>query len=204
VDGREAEACGNATRCVAWLLMEEKRSEQVVIETLAGLLDCRRSGDALVSCDRGPLCDGWQDIPLSRDVDTGRIDVGIPVLGEGVATSLGNPHVVFFVDDLSRVDLPAVAPVIQRDALFPEGVNVGVCRVRGPRTLELAVFERGAGLTMACGSGACAAVHAARRRKLIDTNDVQVDLPGGALEIRIDDGRAIMTGPIAYAFEGVF
>jgi diaminopimelate epimerase len=204
VDGREVGACGNATRCVAWLLLEEAGDDRVAIETLAGVLDCRRAGELSVTCDMGRLRDDWQAIPLSADVDTDALDVPAAGVTEGVAVNVGNPHVVFFVEDHDAIDIVRTARTIQSDALFPEQVNVGFARVTGPQSMKLVVYERGAGLTTACGSGACAAAWAAARRGLVGDGPVTVALPGGVVRIEItDDGHAIMTGPVAYSFRGV-
>lgn len=202
-DGREAEACGNATRCVAWLLLEELAADIVKIETLAGVLRCERAGDKLVRCDMGPFKTDWQSIPLSNESNTERLLISSGPLVEPVAINIGNPHAVFFVDDLNLVDVPRYAPAVQQHALFPQQVNVGVAQVVNDDAMRLKVFERGVGLTMACGSGACAAVYAARIRGLTRSNSMTVSLPGGDVSIEISDANtAIMTGPVAYSFRG--
>ena len=201
VDGREVGACGNATRCVAWLLLEELEVDEVHIETLAGVLACERAGALAVSCDLGPLRSHWSEIPMAREQDSSAIDLA-GLIG-GVAVNVGNPHLVFFVDDLDAVDLEGVAPEIQSNPLFPEQVNVSVGAIIGRQALRLRVYERGAGLTQACGTGACAAVHAARLRGLVGEGPVLVSLPGGDVSITIDrNNHALMTGPVAYAFKG--
>jgi len=207
VDGRQVEACGNATRCVAWLLLEELQQETVAIETLAGVLCCERSGVLSVSCDMGRIASGWQDIPLSAEMNTASLDFPDVGMAGGMAANIGNPHVVFFVDDLQAVDMVSVAPAIQTDARFPQQVNVGFAQVTSERSIALRVYERGVGLTMACGSGACVAVWAARERGLIglaaDSGPVDVSLPGGIVNIEIDPrGRMRMNGPVAYSFIG--
>lgn len=204
-DGREAEACGNATRCVAWLLLQELAADVIRIETLAGVLRCERAGDKRVRCDMGALRSDWESIPLREAADTRRLAISSGPLNEPVAISIGNPHAVFFVDDLDAVDVARHAPAIQQHEMFPQQVNVGVAQVVDDVTLRLQVFERGAGLTMACGSGACAAVQAARIRGLTSSNRMTVTLPGGDVEIEIsDDQTALMTGPVAYSFSGRF
>lgn len=205
VDGREAEACGNATRCVAWLLMEEAGRDAIVIETLAGKLDCRRAGDHEVRSEMGSLTMAWQAIPLAEQRDTCHLDIESGPLRDGVAVSIGNPHVVFFVDDLDAVDVATCAPAIQTDELFPAQVNVGVAERVADDHLKLVVFERGAGLTTACGSGACAAHFAALARGLTDRRRVTVSMPAGDVTIEIDErGVATMTGPVAYCFSGYY
>ena len=203
VDGAEAEACGNATRCVAWLLLEEMDADELIVETVAGLIDCRRTGDLEVACTRGRVSTDWQDVPLSRETDTSHIDVGNGPLADGVALSIGNPHIVYFVDRVDDVDLEKLAPAVQQDALFPNGVNVGIAEVVDDTHLRSVVFERGAGLTTACGSGACVAAFAALARGLTAARELTVSMRAGDVRIAIStDGVATMTGPVAYCFSG--
>lgn len=203
VDGREAEACGNATRCVAWLLLEERDADELLVETVAGLIDCRRTGDLEVACTIGAVSMDWQAIPLSREVDTCHVDLGDGPLTDGVALTIGNPHIVFFVDSVDAVDLAALAPAIQQNELFPNGVNVGLAEVIDGAGLRSVVYERGAGLTTACGSGACVAAYAALARGLTDERELTVSMPAGDVRIEIsNDGVATMTGPVAYCFSG--
>ncbi len=203
VDAREVEACGNATRCVAWLLMEERRSNELVVETLAGVLECKRAGPMEVSCTMGHVSMDWRDIPLAEERDTCHLELSFGPLSDAVALAIGNPHVVFFVDDLDAVDIEAIAPEIQRHPLFPKQVNVGVAQMTSEDRLRLTVYERGVGLTTACGSGACVAAYAALARGLTDRRKMTVDMPAGAVEIEITvDGTAIMTGPVAFSFSG--
>jgi len=205
VDGREAEACGNATRCVAWLLLEESGGDAVLLQTLAGLLRCERAGDRRVRAAMGRVRSGWRDVPLAEERDTLHVGVGAGPLADAVTVSVGNPHAVYFVDDPAAVDLETLAPRIQADPLFPEQVNVGAAKVTGEASMELRVYERGAGLTMACGSGACAAVFAARARGLTGSRTMTVTLPGGDLDITLDDeGQATQEGPVPFCFEGRF
>jgi len=203
IDGREVEACGNATRCVAWLLLEELGCDAVVIETLAGLLACKRAGPMEVRCAMGRVSMEWRDIPLAEERDTCHLDISFGPLSDAVALAIGNPHVVFFVDDLDVVDIEAIAPQIQRHPLFPNQVNVGVAQMTSADGMRLTVYERGAGLTTACGSGACVAAYAALARGLTDSKTMTIELPAGTVGIEIKgDGTAIMTGPVAYCFSG--
>lgn len=203
VDAREVEACGNATRCVAWLLLEEHASDEVVIETLAGLLVCRRTGHLQVSCAMGRVTTDWQKIPLSRSIDTAHIDLGAGLPADGMALNIGNPHIVYFVDDINAVDLESIGPRIQANALFPQQVNVGIAQLINDSELRSRVFERGAGLTTACGSGACVAAYAAIARGFTDKRHITVHMQAGDVSIDIaPDGMAIMTGPVAYCFSG--
>jgi diaminopimelate epimerase len=205
VDAREVEACGNATRCVAWLLMEESGNDEIMLETLAGTIDCKKSGVLEVSCAMGQVSMKWQDIPLAEERDTVHVNLDHEPLCDGVAVNIGNPHVVFFVDALDEIDIRAIAPCIQKDALFPEEVNVGVAEMLSANHMKLKVYERGAGLTTACGSGACAAVQAARARGLTENDTMIVTMPAGDMTIEIrDDGNAVMTGPVAYCFSGYY
>lgn len=203
VDAREVEACGNATRCVAWLLFEESGRDDVVVETLAGSLACRRIGAGLVRVDMGRISMNWQDIPLSEERDTCHVDIESGSLKDAIVLNIGNPHAVFFVTDLADADLERDAPAIQASTLFPEQVNVGVAQMQSDRRMRLAVYERGAGVTMACGSGACVAAYAALARGLTDQRKITVDMPAGSVEIEIDEeARATMTGPVAFCFSG--
>jgi len=203
-DGSEAEACGNGTRCVAALLAAETGERRIRIETAAGLLDAEAASDGRISVDMGVPRTGWRDIPLARPMDTLRVDLVHGPLAEPVCTSIGNPHATFFVPDAEAIDLAALGGALEHDKLFPERANIGVATVRDPATIRLRVWERGAGLTPACGSGACAALVAAHRRGLTGrTAAVLVD--GGRLDIAWrDDGHVVMTGPAALSFEGSF
>jgi diaminopimelate epimerase len=192
------EACGNATRAVGMLLGGAQR-----IETLGGML-ASTATDGGASVDMGPARFDWDAIPLSFAMDTLAMPVGWEDLDGPAAVNVGNPHVVFFVPDADAVDLARLGPVIETDPLFPEKVNVGVASVMGPSHITLRVWERGVGLTRACGTGACAAAVLAIRRKLV-TSPVRVDLPGGPLEIAWQQGGTIlMTGPAAFSFSGTF
>ncbi len=203
VDAREVEACGNATRCVAWLMMEERKSDAITVETLAGALDCKRAGPMQVSCAMGQVTMDWRAIPLAEERDTCHLDIEFGPLSDAVALAIGNPHVVFFVDELDAIDLESLAPQIQQHSLFPNQVNVGVAQMIDDDRVRLAVYERGAGLTTACGSGACVAAYAALARGLTDSRTMAVEMPAGQVTIEITgDGTAIMTGPVAYCFSG--
>jgi len=203
VDAREVEACGNATRCVAWLLLEESATDAVVIETIAGPLACTRAGPLEVGCAMGQVTMEWRDIPLAEERDTCHLDLAFGPLSDGVVLAIGNPHVVFFVDDLDAIDIESIAPKIQQHPLFPNQVNVGVAQMMSEEAMRLVVYERGAGLTTACGSGACVAAYAALARGITDSNKMLVEMPAGPVRIEIrDDGTAVMTGPVAFCFSG--
>jgi diaminopimelate epimerase len=203
-DGSEAEACGNATRCIASLVAEETGDNRARIETLAGLLETEVLPNSSVAVDMGPARTGWREIPLARETDTGRVDLALGPLREPVCTNIGNPHATFFVPDAEAVDLAALGPRLEHDKLFPDRANIGVATVQDRLHIRLRVWERGAGITRACGTGACAALVAAHRRGLTD-RQATVTLDGGILDIRWrEDGHVIMTGPAALAFEGSF
>ncbi|MGC2856744.1 diaminopimelate epimerase [Novispirillum sp. DQ9] len=202
-DGSEAGACGNATRCVAWLLMAESGADAVVVETISGLLPATRGEDGLVTVDMGPARLDWDQIPLSERLDTAHLGLAVGPLEDGVAVSMGNPHAVFFVDDVAAVPLEDVGPQVEHHPLFPARTNVEAVQVLDPRTLRMRVWERAAGITKACGSGACAVLVAAVRRGLSERR-AEVILDGGPLTIewREADGHVLMTGPVATSFTG--
>jgi diaminopimelate epimerase len=197
-DGGEVEACGNATRAVA--LLHGKPAE---IETVAGILSARPE-DGGVAVDMGEPEFGWDAIPLSDAMDTLDMPVGWDDLERPTAVNIGNPHVVFFVADCDKVQLDRIGPAIETDPLFPERVNVNVATVEAPDSIRLRTWERGVGLTRACGTGACATAVAAMRRKLVD-REVVVTQQGGKLLITWgEDGRITMTGPATESFRGTF
>jgi diaminopimelate epimerase len=206
-DGGEAGACGNATRCVASVLMDERKTDEVTVQTISGLLESQKAGTGanglpMISVDMGPAGLDWRDIPVARACDTKHMPVGAGPLQDPVGTSMGNPHATFFVDDLDSIPLAELGPRLEHDPFFPERANIGVAQVIGPGKLKLRVWERGAGLTLACGSGACAAVVAASRRGLVDRK-ADVILQEGTLGIEwLRDGHVLMTGGIAVAFKG--
>ena len=203
-DGGEAEACGNATRCVADLLQRETGDARVRIETVAGLLDAEALPDGRVAVDMGPARTGWREIPLSRPMDTQCVELALGPLSAPVCTNIGNPHATFFVDNVDAVDLAALGPELEGNQVFPQRANIGVAAVRDSRNIRLRVWERGAGITRACGSGACAALVAAHRRGLTGER-ATVRLDGGELDIRWPDrGHVLMSGPATLSFEGSF
>lgn len=201
-DGGEVGACGNATRCVVKLLAEEKGGEAVVLETRAGKLEGWQSGSR-ITVDMGPAGLDWKQIPLSREEDTLSLSLDIGNLKNPAAVSMGNPHAVFFVRDVSSVALDAVGPQIEHHPLFPDRVNVEVAEVISPERIRMRVWERGAGITRACGTGACAVAVAGVRKGLVGRK-VTVALDGGDLQIewRETDGHVLMTGDAAEVFRG--
>ncbi|HYM01306.1 MAG TPA: diaminopimelate epimerase [Stellaceae bacterium] len=201
-DGGEVEACGNATRCVADLLMRENGRDRVVVETAVGLLEARAVAPQRVAVDMGPARVAWREIPLARECDTLHVPLALGPLADPVCTSMGNPHATFFVEDAGAIDLAALGPTLEHDPLFPERANIGIAQMLSRTRIRLRVWERGAGITPACGTGACAALVAASRRGLAERK-AEIIADGGALEIAWrDDGRVIMTGPVAVSFSG--
>lgn len=207
-DGTEAGACGNATRCVADILARETGKRDVIVETAAGRLPSHINDDGSVSVDMGAPRLEWQQIPLAEEFrDTRAIELQIgpidaPVLHSPAVANMGNPHAVFFTDDIDTHDLAAIGPFLENHPVFPERANISIAQVTGPDTIRVRVWERSAGLTLACGSAACAvAVSAARKR--LTGREVTVELPGGPLRIewRERDDHVIMTGPVTYDYE---
>ena len=202
-DGGEAGACGNATRCVAWRLMEEAGADRVRLETAGGVLSAWRRGPLRVAVDMGRPRLHWRAVPLVRPADTLAVPVAEAAgLGPATCLSMGNPHAVFFVADAGAVDAARIGPAVETSPLFPERVNVGFAEVRSRDRVRLRVWERAAGLTRACGSGACAALVAGVRRGLLDSA-ARLELDGGELEIAWGaDGHVLMTGDVEIEFEG--
>ena len=203
-DGGEVESCGNAARCVARLLMEEKDSDHVAIDSPGGELFCTDAGLGSVTVDIGAPCLDWQDIPLAGAMDTNHIAFeidGKPL--DGAAVNVGNPHCVLFVDSADAAPVATLGPKIETHDLFPARINAEFVTVRDRGHLRMRVWERGAGITSACGTGACASAVAAHRRGLTDRK-VEVLLDGGALTIewRESDGHILMTGPATLSFKG--
>ena len=199
-DGSEARACGNGARCVARHVMAGNRAGALAVETVGGVLRCRDTG-AGVAVDMGRPGTGWREIPLAREADTLALDLGAG-RRHAVGVNMGNPHVVLFVADLRAVDLPNEGRRLERHPMLPEGANVSFVTVESPTRLAARVWERGAGVTPACGSAACAVVVAAVRRGLAERR-ATVALPGGELDIAWrEDGRVEMAGPAAFVFRG--
>ena len=206
-DGSEAEACGNASRCIAKLLIEETGKPVVRIGTKGGLLECRRAGD-FITVDYGPPQLDWREIPMAQAVDT--VSFALPVdnfsdqaLQNVSALATGNPHLVLFVEKAEDAPVASLGPAIERHPWFPARTNVEFVERRSENTLRMRVWERGVGITEACGTGALASVVAAHRRGLTGRK-VQVELDGGILDIewREEDDHVLMTGPASLSFEG--
>jgi diaminopimelate epimerase len=209
-DGSEAGACGNGMRCVGWLMAQGRAKPAFKVETKAGVLDVDASGGAIVTVDMGEPKFGWQDIPLAEEFrDTRGIELQIgpidnPVLHSPSVVNVGNPHAIFWVDDVNAYDLGRFGPMLENHPIFPERANISLAHVTAEDALTLRTWERGAGLTLACGSAACAAAVSAARKKLTGRK-VKVTLPGGDLVIEwTDKNRILMTGPTEFEYEGAF
>lgn len=204
-DGSQAQACGNGTRCVASLLMDEAGADEIVLETVVGGLICRRGTDGRVTVDMGKANLAWNQIPIAVETDTLEVTVpGAEAYGPATMVNMGNPHAVFFVEDAEALDLARIGPPIETNPIFPERANIEFVSVLAPDRLRMRVWERGAGITQACGSGACATVVAAARRGVIPGRSASVVLDGGVLDIAWrEDGHVEMTGPVATSFSGM-
>ncbi len=209
-DGSESGACGNGMRCIASLVFAESAKDALTFETAAGLLRCWKAGDGLFTVDMGKPRFRWNEIPLSEEFrDTRAIELQIgpidaPILHSPSAVNTGNPHAVFWVEDVSAFDLGKIGPLLEHHPIFPERANITLAAIRARDHIVIRTWERGAGLTRACGSAACAAAVAAARLKRADRT-VRVTLPGGDLMIAWrDDDHVLMTGPVEREFEGRF
>jgi diaminopimelate epimerase len=206
-DGSPSGACGNGTRCVADMMMNELQQDRIQIETDGGMLAAWREADGDIAVDMGPVKTDWQDVPLASAADTLHVPLdiaGVDAAGlDAVCHSLGNPHAVVFVEDAERVDIERIGPLVETAPLFPDRVNLSVVSRRDDGSFRMRVWERGVGITMACGSGACASGVAVARRGLgQDENRIVMD--GGAVTIswNRDTSHVVMTGPVSYVATG--
>ena len=201
-DGAEVEACGNATRCVAGMLMDESGRDAAIVQTVAGLLGGSAAAGGRVTVDMGVARTGWAEIPLREACDTLHVPLSLGPLGDPVATNIGNPHATFFVANVDEIDLATLGPQLEHHPIFPQRANIGVAHITPEGGLRLRVWERGVGITRACGTGACAAMVASVRRGLTGRR-AAVLLDGGPLEMEWRaDGHVMMTGAIATSFSG--
>ncbi len=196
-DGSRAGACGNATRCVSHYMMAQTGRDSLSLTTARGTLYATRGADGLISVNMGQPQRDWRDLPLARNVDM----MALPLEGAPVAVGMGNPHAVFFVPDAEAVDLGKRGPALEHDPLFPQRCNIEFASLTAPDTLRLRVWERGAGITLACGSGTCATAVAAHLRGLTSRR-VTVHADGGVLSVDWREDGVWLTGPVAYVFEG--
>ena len=210
-DGSEAGACGNGMRCVADLVSKESGRDALTFETKAGILNCWKNADGLFTVDMGVPRFKWNEIPLAEEFrDTRFIELQIgpidkPVLHSPSVVSMGNPHAIFWVDDVNAYDLARFGPLLENHPIFPERANITLAHIVARDHIIIRTWERGAGLTKACGSAACAAAVAAARLKRTDRK-AKVSLPGGELTIewREKDDHVLMTGPVEFEFNGRF
>jgi diaminopimelate epimerase len=207
-DGSEAEACGNGMRCVGWLEAEQTGRRALAFETRAGRLNVDVAGAERIRVDMGSPKFGWRDIPLAEAfADTRAIELrwptDKPILNSPSVVNVGNPHAVFWVDDVAAYDLGRIGPMLEHHPLFPERANISLAKVTGPAAITIRTWERGAGLTRACGSAACAAAVCGARKDLTRRH-VIVTVPGGPIEVEWgEDDRIRMTGSVDFAYEGV-
>src|SRR6202048_2148068 len=207
-DGSQAGACGNGTRCVAFILTRGTPREKLVLETATARLECLRRAETIFTIDMGLPRPAWDEITLRETVhDTRKIELQIgpidaPILHTPSAVNMGNPHAIFWVDDIEAYDLSKIGPLLENHPIFPERANISLAHVTSRAHIVLKVWERGAGLPRACGSAACAALVAAARKGLTGQSAI-VSLPGGDLDIewRESDGHVTMTGPVEFEFE---
>jgi diaminopimelate epimerase len=208
-EGSEVESCGNASRCIADLVFDERSAITATIDTKGGFLTAEKAGDRRVTIDQGKPRFDWKDIPLSEHfADTRHIELQVgpidaPHIHSPSVVNVGNPHCIFWVKDLDIVDLGKVGPMLEHHPLFPERANISLARVDSREQVTVRVWERGAGLTQACGTAACAVMAAGYRIKVIGPH-CRVVLPGGALDMAVntENGHILMTGPAAYDGEG--
>lgn len=204
-DGSEVSSCGNATRCVAWIIMEETGQDQITIQTHAGVLHCTRVNKDHIRADMGEPKFGWQDIPLSEPRNTLHLGITVGDFSDPVAVSMGNPHAVFIVGDVSTVPVTEIGSELENYPLFPDRANISFAQPLNQRHIKLRVWERGVGETQACGTAACATLVALSRRELVG-RQAQIELPGGMLEVEWDKAtnHVFMTGPVALSFSGLW
>lgn len=197
-DGSKAEMCGNAARCVGYLLMSEKGAEYSIIElTSKRILECFKVGDKSIKVNMGKPLLKWHEIPLSTECDTLHLPIELEMLKDPVAVNIGNPHIVFFVDNISEIPLRNLGPKLENHVLFPQKINISIAQVEKSGEIDLRVWERGTGITASCGSAACATFVASVLRKWINTQKTSVNLPGGRLLIEWSDS-VFITGDIGF------
>ena len=199
--GDKAEACGNGTRCVAKLLFDETKKKEINILSDYGILKAINNNSGNISVNLGKISTEWGEIPLSEKIDTLNIPIKINGFSNGIAVNIGNPHVVFFGKNIDDVDLKKIGSCIENNKLFPNKTNVEIIEVINNKKIKMRVWERGVGITLACGSGACASVYAGQLKGLLD-NNVEVQLERGSLFISIEKKEAILTGPAEISFYG--
>lgn len=202
-DGSEAESCGNATRCVGDLVLKELKKDNLIIETKGGLVDVEISNDK-VCVDMGLAKFNWDDIPLSHPQDASDLRILQGYLKGGFAVNIGNPHVIFFSDNLDEVSLANDCEYLSKSKIFPKGVNISIVKVVSKNLIKLVVYERGCGFTPACGTAACASLITSFKLDYCARRSV-VSMRGGELEVEfLSDGHVLMTGPVSLVYKGNF
>ncbi|MBL4721597.1 MAG: diaminopimelate epimerase [Alphaproteobacteria bacterium] len=203
-DGSESGACGNGARCASAQLMRETGARDIIVETQSGLSSAILCDDGTVSVDQGVAELDWRNVPLASEMDTLHLDLSLGAVSDPVAVGMGNPHCVFFVEDADAIDVEALGAQIEISPLFPERTNVEFVSIHNRTRMRMRVWERGVGVTQACGTGACAAAVAAHRRGLCD-RETEVVLDGGSLFTTYrPDGHVILRGPVEWNFQGEF
>ena len=203
-DGSITKACGNATRCVAFLLMKEFKRKKIALETESTLVNAFLTKNNQVSVDIGKAYFKWKQIPLKRKVNINKVNFNIDSYINPTLINVGNPHIIFFMQNLKKINLKKVGPKIEKNPLFPERINVNFAKILKNNKIELRVWERGAGITKACGTGASATVVAAIKNKLINKRICYIHMDGGKLKIEYKkNGHIVMTGPIKTVKKGI-
>ena len=200
-NGDSAEACGNGTRCVAKLLFKEKNITNLRLKSIAGILNAEKINNDIISVNLGKISHHWKDIPLIKKVDTLNMPIQLENFLPGIAVNVGNPHIVFFGKNINLFDLNTFGAQIENHELFPDKTNVEIVEVVNNNVITMRVWERGVGITLACGSGACAAVYAGMLKGYND-NNVEVKFIKGSLKIKIQNNEAVMMGPAEESFRG--
>ena len=202
-DGNRVETCGNGARCIAKVVMNDLNTNEIIIDTLAGPIKASKHQNGQITVNLGKIKYSWKDIPMSRKLDTLNLDFGIKDLPHGIAVNVGNPHVVFFVKDVENIDLTEVGPKVSSDKIFPDGANVEFAQLLSKDHIRMRVWERGVGVTKACGTGACATLVASAKKGL-SKNYARVSLDGGDLFVELSKNDEVkMTGPAEYSFTGL-
>ena len=203
-DGSHTKACGNAARCVAFLLMKEFKTKKTILETESTLLNASLINKDNVSVDIGKAYFNWRQIPIKKKTNISKINFNVNSYFKPVLINVGNPHIVFFIKNLNKLNIKKIGPKIEKNSLFPERINVNFAKILNNNNIKLKVWERGAGITKACGTGASATTVAAIKNKLINKRTCYIHMPGGKLKIEYKkNGHIVMTGPIKIIKKGI-
>ncbi|MBI29025.1 MAG: Diaminopimelate epimerase [Alphaproteobacteria bacterium MarineAlpha5_Bin11] len=200
-DGDEAEACGNGTRCVAKILSKEMKKSNIILDSPSGQLLASLNSDGNISVNMGNVRESWSDIPLIKKMDNQNIPIKIDNFSSGFALNIGNPHIVFFGNNIGEIDLSNIGPGIENHNFFPKKTNVEFIEIINHKKIKMRVWERGVGETLACGSGACAAVYAGFKKEIIE-KECEVVFKKGSLKIKVNSDHVIMTGPAEISYYG--